>query len=65
MVMSGATGAVLMLHVVMEELRGKAIGADLKGKSMVRCRHETRRHERTQCQCEQQGADNQLAALPM
>ena len=58
---TGTMRALLMLHCVMKELRWKAFRADLKGKCMVRCGHEARRHERTRRQCEQQDADNQLA----
>lgn len=67
-VMSAAAGAVralLVIHAVMKELRRKTFGADLKGKCMVRCGHEARRHERTRRQCEQQEADTQLAAPSM
>ena len=67
MVMNGTAGAVRAVRMIrrLKELRGKACGTDLKGKRMVRCGHETRRHERTGGESEQHNAGNQLAAPSM
>ena len=52
-------------HVVMQELRREALGADFEDKRMVRSRHESRRHERTKRERNQQDAGDKLMAALM
>lgn len=71
MMMSAVAGAMRamramrIIHAVVQELRRKAVGADLQGECMARCRHEAHRHERARRECEQQDAGNQFAAHAM